>query len=167
MSKFLTYEERMNIALGLKERLSFTVIADSLCKDRTAIAKEIKKHAIEKRSGCSSWPYNACSKRTSCKNQNICPTEACTRKSITYCKLCNRCYDSCSEFLEEVCTVKMKPPYVCNGCADYGKCTLKKSIYDPAEAQLAAMRAISEARSGILSSEDKLARLNSIISPLI
>ena len=30
MSKFLTYEDRMNIALGLKEQLSFTVIADSL-----------------------------------------------------------------------------------------------------------------------------------------
>lgn len=167
MSKFLTYEDRMNIALGLKEQLSFTVIADSICKDRTAIAKEVKKHAIDKRSGYSGWPYNACRKRADCRKQHICPTEACTHKSTVYCKLCNRCNDCCSDFVEEVCTVKMKPPYVCNGCADYGKCTLKKSVYDPAEAQLAAMRTISEARSGILSCEDELERLNGIISPLV
>ena len=54
MSKYLTYEDRMNIALGLKEQLSFTVISDSLCKDRTAIAKEVKKHAIPLRRGTAS-----------------------------------------------------------------------------------------------------------------
>lgn len=43
MSKFLSYEDRMIIAQRLQENTSFGAIGKELGKDRTTIAKEIKK----------------------------------------------------------------------------------------------------------------------------
>lgn len=51
MSKFLTYDERLEIQKGLKEQLSFGQIAKLINKDRTTIAKEIKKYSFEQKTG--------------------------------------------------------------------------------------------------------------------
>lgn len=167
MSKYLTYEERLEIEGGLKKNLSFGAIANLIGKDRTTIAKEVKKHSFERKSGYSGWSYNACKHRGSCKVKYICGKTNCRRPSTTYCKLCNYCNDFCPDFEEEVCSCRFKPPYVCNGCTQLHKCTLKKSVYDAEDAHLTFSENISEARSGILSSETELTRLNSLISPLI
>lgn len=42
-----------------------------------------------------------------------------------------------------------------------------KRIYDPADAHEMAHQSISESRTGILSNEDDIARINGIISPLV
>jgi len=167
MSKYLNYEERLEIEGGLKKNLSFGAIANLIGKDRTTIAKEVKKHSFERKSGYSGWSYNACKHRSSCKVKYICGKTNCRRHSNTYCKLCNQCNDFCTDFEEEVCSCHFKPPYVCNGCTQLHKCTLKKSVYDAEDAHLTFSENISEARSGILSSETELSRLNSLISPLI
>lgn len=167
MSKYLTYQERLEIEAGLKENLSFGVIALKLNKDRTTIAKEIKRHTITKKTGYSGWPYNACKLRPKCKKKNICPKGECKRASATYCKLCSYCNEGCPEFEEQVCISKFKPPYVCNGCRQLDKCTLTKVIYDAVDAHIAFTSTISEARSGILSDEAELTRINKLISPLI
>ena len=167
MSKYLTYEERLEIQACLKENISFGEIGRKLGKDRTTIAKEIKGHSYEKKTGCSGWPYNACKHRSKCKVKYICGKNECKRPSAYSCKLCSYCNDFCPDFDEEICTVQFKPPYVCNACAQYNKCTLKKKIYDAADAHLEFSENISEARSGILSNEEELMRLNSIISPLV
>ena len=60
MSKFLTYEDRLVIAQLLQENASFGVIGKKLGKDRTTIAKEIKKHSHDKKSGRPGYPYNPC-----------------------------------------------------------------------------------------------------------
>lgn len=57
MSKFLTYEDRLVIAQLLQENVSFGVIGKKLGKDRTTIAKEIKKHSYDKKSGRPGYPY--------------------------------------------------------------------------------------------------------------
>lgn len=167
MSKYLTYEERLEIEGGLKNALSFGAIAKLIGKDRTTIAKEVKKHSFERKSGYSGWAYNACKHRSNCKVKYICGKAICRRPSTIYCKLCNYCNDFCPEYEEEVCSCNYKPPYVCNGCTQLHKCTLKKSVYDAEDAHLAFSQNISESRSGILSNEAELARLNSIISPLV
>lgn len=167
MSKFLTYEERLAIEAGLKQNLSFGVIGQQIGKDRTTIAKEIKRHSYEKKSGYSGWPYNACKYRGGCKWKDICGKSQCRRPSTAYCKLCSYCNDFCSDFEEEVCSCRFKPPYVCNGCGQYHKCTLKKTVYNAEDAHIAFSENLSEARSGILSSEAELSRLNDLISPLI
>lgn len=167
MSKYLTYEERLVIEAGLKEKLTFGGIGLKLGKDRTTIAKEVKKYSYEKKSGCLGKPFNACKQRSNCTLRGICGKSNCTRQSIQYCKYYSSCNDLCTSFEEDLCKVRFNPPYVCNGCGQYYKCTLKKSIYDAMDAHILSAKKISEARSGILSNEKEISRLNALISPLI
>lgn len=166
MSKFLTYDNRLTIEKGLREHLSFGAIGKELGKDRTTIAKEIKKYSYEKKSGYSFYPYNACIYRKTCSKKAVCG-EKCTKQSKYKCSICTKCNNVCHDFKEEVCRAKFKPPYVCNGCAQLDKCTLKKLIYDAADAHLRFSSNISESRSGILTSEAEIKRINKLITPLV
>lgn len=166
MSKFLTYEDRLVIAQLLQENVSFGVIGNKLGKDRTTIAKEIKKHSYDKKSGRPGYPYNPCKHRSTCKAKKLCGN-SCTHQSAYKCSLCSECTLHCLDFAEDICSVKTKPPYVCNGCSQLSKCTLLKRIYDPSDAHEMAHQSISESRTGILSNEDDIARINGIISPLV
>ena len=167
MSKFLTYDERLEIQKGLKEQLSFGQIAKLIDKDRTTVAKEIKKYSFEQKTGYSNYPYNACIHRVACKAKKVCGS-ACTRPNSTIkCSICNKCNDNCQEFVEEVCQGRFKPPYVCNGCSQYGKCTLKKYIYNAENAHLHFSENLSESRTGVMAAEADIFRINALITPLI
>ena len=165
MTKFFTYEERLDLQKFLKESLSFKEISRRLSKNPTTISREVRKYSSEIATGYPGFPYNACKNRFHCRKRNICGKD-CTRKSGIYCKLCTSCNINCSEFLEEICTARFRVPYVCNGCDTLGKCTLIKNIYDAEHAHIKAHKTISESRSGLCVSEDEIARLNAIISPL-
>jgi IS30 family transposase len=165
MTKFFTYEERLELQKFLKESLSFKEISRRLSKSPTTISREVRKYSSEIATGYPGFPYNACKNRFHCRKRNICGKD-CTRKSGIYCKLCTSCNINCSEFLEEICTARFRVPYVCNGCDTLGKCTLIKNIYDAEHAHIKAHKTISESRSGLCISEDEIARLNAIISPL-
>jgi IS30 family transposase len=165
MPKFFTYEERLELQKFLKESLSFKEISRRLRKNPTTISRELRKYSSEIASGYPGYPYNACRKRFTCRSKGVCG-KSCTRKSEIYCKLCTSCNSGCPEFLEEVCTARFRVPYVCNACDTLGKCTLIKNIYDAERAHIKAHETISESRSGLCVSEDEIARLNAIISPL-
>jgi len=165
MTKFFTYEERLELQKFLKESLSFKEISRRLSKNPTTISREVRRYSSEVATGYPGFPYNACKNRFNCRKRNICGKD-CTRKSGIYCKLCTSCNINCSEFLEEICTARFRVPYVCNGCDTLGKCTLIKNIYDAEHAHIKAHKTISESRSGLCVSEDEIARLNAIISPL-
>jgi len=166
MSKFFTYEERLTLQKYLKESLSFKEIARRPDKNPTTISREIRKNSSEVATGYPGFPYNACRNRFTCRKKGLCGKE-CTRSSAAYCKLCQRCNDSCSDFIEEVCTARFRVPYVCNGCEQINKCTLLKSLYDAEHAHVKAHRTISESRSGLCICEEEIARINTIISPLV
>ncbi len=166
MSKFLTYDERLEIQKGLKEQLSFGKIAERIGKDRTTIAKEIKRYSFEQKTGCSGYPYNACKYRKTCNKKGICPL-GCSKQSKYKCSICSLCNDICEDFTEEVCSARLHPPYVCNGCEQLTKCTLKKQFYHAEEAHLRCQENISSCRTGILSNELEIARINSIVTPLV
>lgn len=167
MAKFLGYEDRLEIESGLKEHLSFTELGEKLGRDRTTIAKEIKSYSVEKCTGYGAFPHNTCKHRKSCKRRKICGKE-CRHSMISSCKQCDDlCNRYCEEFEEEVCTHRFKAPYVCNGCSEVKKCTLTKTIYEALEAHRQGSEKISQSRSGILSTEGELARLNEILVPLI
>lgn len=51
MSKYLTYEERLEIQKRLKKPLSFGKIALMITKDRTPVAKEIRKYSFDLKTG--------------------------------------------------------------------------------------------------------------------
>ena len=74
MSKFLSYEDRMIIAQRLQENASFGAIGKELGKDRTTIAKEIKKYSYDKKSGRPGYPYNPCKFRV---HTNLLTNAAC------------------------------------------------------------------------------------------
>lgn len=165
MSKFFTYEERLELQKYLKESLSFKEISRRLGKNPTTISREVRKYSSEIATGYPGFPFNNCKNRINCRNKNVCGKE-CTRKSAIYCKLCTSCNSNCPEFIEEVCTARFRIPYVCNCCKTIGKCSLLKNIYDAEHAHIKAHESISQSRSGLCVSEDEIARLNKIISPL-
>lgn len=108
MSNYLTYDERLEIQKGLKNQLSFGKIAEVIGKDRTTVAKEIKKYSYEQKTGYSSYPYNACIYRKTCTKKNICPLE-CSSPSRYKCSICKLCNNICDDFREEVCSQRNKP----------------------------------------------------------
>jgi hypothetical protein len=166
MSKFFTYEERLELQKYLKESLSFKEIGRRLGKNPTTISREVRKYSAQKATGHPGYPYNSCKNRFNCRRKEVC-RKSCTKKSITYCKLCQLCNDNCSDFIHEICTARFRVPYVCNGCDTRGKCSLLKNIYDAEHAHIKAHESISAARSGLCISEDEISRLNKIISPLV
>ena len=165
MSNFFTYEERLELQKFLKESLSFKEISRRLSKNPTTISREVRKYGSEVATGYPGFPFNACKNRFTCRKKDVCG-KSCTRKSTIYCKLCSSCNASCSDFIEEICTARFRVPYVCNGCDTLSKCTLIKNIYDAEHAHIKAHETISESRSGLCVSENEIARLNAIISPL-
>ena len=166
MSKFFTYEERLELQKFLKESLSFKEISRRLDKNPTTISREVRKYTSEVATGYPGYPFNACKNRFNCRVKDVCEKN-CTRKATVYCKLCQSCNDNCSDFVLEICTARFRIPYVCNGCETLGKCSLLKSIYDAELAHRKAHESISQSRSGLCVSEAEIGRLNKIISPLV
>ena len=166
MSRFFMYEDRLQIQQSLTAGLSFKKIAVGLGKDPTTVAREVKKYSTLIATGRPGFPHNDCKHRVTCRKKDVCG-KACTRASSANCRLCQRCNEVCTDFFEEVCTIRFKPPYVCNGCSELRKCTLTKTFYDAEKAHLKAHQKISESRSGLCISEEEIARLNAIISPLV
>ena len=165
MSKYLTYDQRLELEAGLKNCLSFGAIGKIISKDRTTISKEVKRNHIIRKTGYAGNTYNACMHRSECRRKLVC-TE-CKYPKKNYCKSCKLCNDGCDFFEEQICISKFKPPYVCNGCSDYAKCTLAKPYYSASDAHQIFSENISESRSGLLTNEAEISRLNDIISPLI
>jgi IS30 family transposase len=141
-------------------------IAKRLGKDRSTISREFRKYADIEKSGYGAAGYNACFHRPNCTKSHVCKGD-CGRQSVKYCKLCGRCNDFCSDFEEQTCIIRMKPPYVCNGCEERNRCTLEKTLYSAISTQKAAARNISESRRGVLSTEQELTVLNELVTPLI
>lgn len=167
MSKYFTYAERIALQKLLAGGLTFKEIGRRLGKDGTTISREVRKHMSVVATGYPGYPYNPCKNRRSCRKKNLCGKENCHRRSVQYCKLCPDCGKRCEEYVEEVCGNRFRDPYVCNSCEKVGKCTLLKNLYDAEHAQYKSHDTISSARSGLCTSEEEIARLNALISPLV
>lgn len=170
--KHLTLDDRIAIQKGLKERMTFAEIAESIGKDPSTVSKEIRGHLIRKETGTRSRPFNPCMGRKICTLQR----KACAKCILQsydwhnrngYCALCGLCNDSCPDFIEEVCKNLSKPPYVCNGCKSIRSCTLRKQTYDAKEAQKDYEENRSNSRTGVDLTAEELRRIDDIISPLI
>ncbi len=168
MAKFLSYEDRLEIESCLKAHMTFTEIGKKLGRDRTTITKEIKNYSVEKDTGYGSYPHNTCKHRKNCRMKKVCGTKDCKHPLVPICKQCESiCNRYCEHYEEEVCMHRFKPPYACNGCRERKKCTLTKTVYDAMDAHRQATEKISASRSGILSTEGELARMNEILVPLV
>ena len=86
-----------------------------------------------------------------------------------YCFTCeeNDCRKLCSRYNNTPCSVISKPPYVCNVCPKRRKCKADRAYYIAQQADAAARRRYSEARSKSHTRGEALEHLDEIVSPLI
>lgn len=146
----LTLEHREIIEESLKEKMSFTDIANLLGYHRTSISAEVKN-------------------RRSSGNQNLYGT------NFVYCELekeCSNfigigCRKKCSNFKPKQCPILNKPPYVCNGCSKKNGCRYNKFYYRANDAQKDYESLLKEAREGIRLTQEEIQQINEIICPLI
>lgn len=165
-NKHLTFDDRCTIEAGLKNRLSFKAIAKILGKNCTTISKEIKNHFIFAKKGAPYRRFNDCIHRFNCYHLgDLC--EVCTQKKKLCCSNCVGCTNTCPDYAKEECPDLKKPPYVCNGCSNRSKCTLEKHLYYAKEAHSEYREVLSESRSGFNVTEEEIAHLDSVISPLL
>ena len=151
-NKHMSFDDRLEIELGLKNGLSFKQIASKLNKDCTTISKEIKKHIQYKNSGAVGRPFFDCVYGYNCQH----------RERGTKCT-----FQNCEHYIKKICNKLSKPPYVCNGCEEKSKCTLSKKIYEAEYAYQEYKDNLSEVRQGIIFNESEINNLNEILTPLI
>lgn len=160
----LTLSDRIAIEVSLRERKSFSAIAEELGKDPTTISKEIRTHIKLKPAG----GYNPCVIRKDCKHYG----DLCHPCKFTYGKSCHSCYqtkcfEACPDFQQLQCSKLSKPPYVCNGCQQRISCKLERHLYEAKSAQKEYEATRSEFRQGFAVTPAELDRIDRIISPLI
>jgi len=140
----LTLSDRLKIEHALNETKSFQEIADLLGKARSTIVREVQKHQVESLKVGYHRIQNRCIHRRQCQLKHVCVKTQCYRQ----CSTCSLCNDFCSRFQEEVCPKLSDPPYVCNGCHEQNRCSLKKKFYIHDAANQAYRQLLVDSRSG-------------------
>lgn len=165
-NKHLTLSERQTIEDMLYSKRSFSDIARSVGKSLSTITNEVRGHIVYKRVGTKTANYNNCKNRFTCKKVCICHPCNSPRK-YSFCRRCSMCNRVCPDFEPDTCKKHLKVPYVCNGCGKRPECILEKRLYIAAAANNEYKKRLSEARSGMSYSEEELAIIDGIVSPLI
>lgn len=164
MSSHLTLEDRIQIQIKLDTGLSLSQIATDVGKNRSSISREIQKHRTSSNIGTAGRVSNRCVRRRTCKRTSICPDKP---DCMRHCAACNLCNTVCEQFQEEHCEKLNRVPYVCNGCTERTKCTLRKFFYDAKEADRAYRDMLSGCREGFNMTTGELRQIDKIVSPLI
>ena len=140
----LTLQDRQIIQKGIENRSSKTAIAQTIGKDPTTIAKEIRKHRDLKR-------------RNAFNQKHIC----------IHLKECHGCKRKCSRYVEQTCSKRDRSPGACNKCPDIPKCRLDKYFYNANDAHEQYRLELVSSREGINLTADKREKIANIIVPLI
>ena len=159
--KHLTYDERLQIQKAFTLKTSFAAITQTLGKNRTTIAREVKTYAR----------FTGKPARSKCKftcifeDRTKCPAPGCIKRVCSI--ACSKCAPSCDEFEPIICKKLSRSPYVCNGCADRSTCNLMKKMYQADAAQKQYKSTLREARIGISLTDEQLSFLEETIVPLL
>ena len=140
----LTLQERQIIQKGIESRSSKTAIAQTIGKDPTTVAKEIRKHRDLKR-------------RNAFNQRHIC----------IHLKECHGCKRKCSRYVEQTCSKRDRSPGACNKCPDIPRCRLDKYFYNANDAHKQYRLELVSSREGINLTADKREEIANIIVPLI
>ena len=147
--KHLTEENRSDIEFYINQGFSFSKISKIIEKDRTTIAKEIKKHRIKKipKNHDKYISRNFCAHKSLCGKSNCNPNKSC--------------------YIETICSKLTKPPYVCNHCVDKQYCKNIKYYYFSNTAHKQYLSTLTESRQGLNISEAEISLIDKEISPLL
>ena len=160
--KHLTLLNREDIEKLLKAGFKFYQIAENIQKDPTTISKEVKKYRTEH------FPSNFNNRNNYCKNKNSCTIKnLCNSNCHSECRRCGKCNSICFQYELDLCVKLLKPPYVCNACNCYPQCRKIKYVYLASNAQKNYENSLISCREGINTSEEKLQKIDQLISPLI
>ena len=162
MAKHMTYEDRCRIEQELYKGSSLAEIARLIGKDRSTVAREIKKHRVLRET-----MGNDCLHRHECDLPRSCPVDCHPQKYMKCRRSCRECNKHCERYEEEVCRLIRKPPYVCNSCRDAPRCNLRHWRYYAVKAQRMYESTLSDSRKGISLTESQLQHIDELISPLV
>jgi len=139
---------RKEIENLLDEGKSVTEISNLICKDRSNISREIKKHTYIKfpSSFNNQW---CCSKARSCNRRYF------------------GCEKNCSCFLPDICINLKKSPHVCNGCDKLKNCRKLKYLYNADLAHQQYLNNLTASRSHTHYSDLELSILNNDFKNLV
>jgi len=146
-STHLTMEERLIIQTGICNGSSKKSIAETIGKDATTVAKEIRKHR-EKRA-----------------RNNFSYTTDCAKVK----KCAKRCVGKCERYEPFTCKRRDRTPGACNGCEllSQSRCHWDKYIYDAKRAQQEYETELQEARAGINMTTLERREIGETIGPLL
>ena len=160
----LTLQDRGTICARINQGIPFAQIAEELEKAPSTISREVRLHRVSLETGSYGRGFNACKNRMTCKKTHVCSTCYNSGKRCCFCKECNA---NCSDFVEQKCSKLEKPPYVCSGCKNKQRCTLRKYEYQPNLADQSYRETLSESRKGLAIDPLELERIDKVVSPLI
>ena len=142
----LTLEQRKIIQAGIENRSTKAAIAQTIGKDATTVAKEIRKHRRLK-------PRDVFKRPILCVKLKTCPRKPCLKK--------------CEQYEEPKCNARDKSPGACNKCNALSKCHLDKYFYNAQNAHDEYNRDLVDFREGINLTTKERDAIANIIAPLL
>lgn len=144
-NKHLTLDDRRVILSGIKNNSSKKAIADTIGKDPTTVAKEIRLHR---------------SKTATCKYTRDC-------SHFPTCKSKRSCSANCEHYVPFTCKRRDKSPGACNGCDNYRSCHYDKYYYNPEEAHDDYRDTLVDARLGVNLTTSEALKIGKMVKPLL
>jgi IS30 family transposase len=145
-STHLTLEERKVIEVGIENGTTKKTISETIGKDPTTVAKEIRAHRKLK-------PRNTYNRPILCEKRRECKKKPCVTK--------------CEDFVEPKCRRRDVSPGACNKCESVNKCVLDKYLYSAEIAHDEYRRDLVDYREGINLTTKERDALGEIIAPLL
>lgn len=157
----LTAMERLAIETGLDAGKTPYAIAQGIGRPPKTVMREIRGRAVESDKGAVGRVNNRCAHRYECTMRDVC--KACYQRRSMQCKFCRQCNSHCPDYIEDRCARLESSPFVCNGCKDRNRCTLRKRFYRGDLAMEDDRRLLVEPRKGANVTEAELLRFDELL----
>ena len=160
----LTAMERLAIETGLDAGKTPYAIARKLGRPPKTVVREIRGRAVESDKGAIGRVNNRCAHRYECTRRDVC--KACYQRRSMQCKFCRQCNSHCPDYVEDRCARLESSPFVCNGCKDRNRCTLRKRLYRNDLAGENYRKLLVESRRGANVTEAELLKFDALLHRL-
>ena len=157
----LTAMERLAIETGLDAGKTPYAIAQEIGRPPKTVMREIRGRAVESDKGAVGRVNNRCAHRYECTMRDVC--KACYQRRSMQCKFCRQCNSHCPDYIEDRCARLESSPFVCNGCRDKNRCTLRKRFYRSDLATENYREILVESRRGANVTEAELLRFDELL----
>ena len=159
----LTLRDRVAIECGIYAKKSLGEIAKKIGRTAGCVSNEIRTNRTMV-TGARAFGKD-CRYAAECKRKRLCGKEECQRRCVSCSE--HDCRELCSGYNASPCPMLLRPPYVCNLCDNRRRCKGDRAYYIAQQADAAARRRYSVARSKIHTRGEALEKLDAVVSPLI